>query len=696
MSVASTSGSTPQPERATPSGTPNSVSCERCRRRKIKCDKHEPCARCIKAGEDCFFPGGGARQKPASKHLVRALQTQVSTLESFIQQLASGDDVARRKLLSNHLSSSCSSSSAPSLPPPLPQPHHPAPETRLDPAGPIVQDTPKATSSPVNSVSPSNASTSGDVVLARAREGRMRKLTARKASQFFGGTSLFQVQLSEKVPTPQAMQHTLTAAPSTQGAIGDYASPSDNFQYHPHDAVCSQLMAIFFQNLYQYNHCIYREYFLRDYDARGGPYYSDVLMYSICAAAALVAEERSLRALYPIFMHHAERLLLNSLDLPDLTTLQSLVVLGHLEIGQGRGSKGWLFCGMACRLTHEMGLHLDPSNWNSKGESTLEREILRRVYWAVFIADKQLSLYFGRPPALYPQEADVRNTIRIPYPPEWQALLDNYISSGVSATAFEDGIAVVGSFVHQVELAKIFHTMIVDVFENRRRPDNNSAAEAAQRIHLSLERWLSALPQKLHWNQWTVGKVPHYVLHLHMLFHTGMIILHRPPRQHLDDESVMHGEDVDICYESLAAILRLTKSYGRYYRYQYLPLDFVHTLSASAGVVMMKRYAEKSSWTETAISRPLELILEAMEAIQDVWPCVLEIKEGILEAMKPQEQPETVQQEYELNFDLMDMLESGAGALPNPWSIATDAPSADLGFLVTDDFLNNSHNWDNA
>lgn len=70
---------------------------------------------------------------------------------------------------------------------------------------------------------------------------------------------------------------------------------------------------------------------------------------------------------------------------------------------------------MAFRLTHEMGLHLDPNNWGDADQPSLDIEILRRVYWAAFFVDKQLSLYFGRLPALYPQESDIRNTIWIPY-----------------------------------------------------------------------------------------------------------------------------------------------------------------------------------------------------------------------------------------------------------------------------------------
>lgn len=35
-----------------------------------------------------------------------------------------------------------------------------------------------------------------------------------------------------------------------------------------------------------------------------------------------------------------------------------------------------------------MGLHLDPEYWKTPHESDVEREVLRRVYWGAFIADK--------------------------------------------------------------------------------------------------------------------------------------------------------------------------------------------------------------------------------------------------------------------------------------------------------------------
>lgn len=623
-------------------------------------------------------------RRPASRKHVQALESQVAHLEALIKKLKAADDATRHVLLGTE------------------------PADGVSPAQSSVHG---ATVSAASPSSPSPAE-SGSLVIARAREGRLRKLAARKSTQFYGGTSLFQSIVSDSPNT--AVAATEASVPSSGGdefCLNRGAPPPAApcyFPFHAKDETCRRLMATFFKHVYQYNMCIYREWFLRDYAVEGGgPYYSEPLMYSICAVGATVSEDKSLRQLSRLFASRAEKLVLDSLELPDLTTLQALVLLGHLEIGQGHGSKGWLYCGMAFRLTHEMGLHLDPDNWNiSKTDSSADREILRRVYWAVFIADKQLSLYFGRPPALYPHEADVRNTIRIPYPPEWESLLDTYISRGTSSTAFEDSPTVVGAITHQVELAKILHTMIVDVFEDRRRHPRcpASAAAAAQQVHTALVRWLGQLPQKLHWNQWTVGQVPPYVLHLHMLFHTAMIILHRPPRQHLDDESVARSEGVEVCYQSLAAILRLLKSYGRYYRFETLPLDFVHTLSAAAECVMMRRYMERSSWDDRDVARPLGQILDVMLTVQEIFPCMREIRDSILETIKEgscdgggggSEEAEGPGVAME-QLDLINLLQSGA--VPFPGAVwcpdgAGSVEGAELGFLVTEDFLNEQYSW---
>lgn len=594
----------------------------------------------------------------------------------------------------------------PNSPPPLPTPQ----------TNPAIHSSPNQAVSVTESVT--TPSDSGSLILARAREVRMRKLTTSTCTQFYGGTSLFQMQLSGNSNTPASM--TGQSPASTHNMVPSGIVESEylqQFRFDPKDETCRKLIATFFLNCYPFHMYVYREWFLRDYDVGHGPYYSEPLLYSICAVGALVSPDPTHRALSAIFSNKASALVLQSLNLPDITILQALIMLGCLEISQGRSSKGWLYCGMAFRLTHEMGLHLDPNNWNRHtSESSVDREILRRVYWAVFIVDKQLSMYFGRPPALYPHEADVKDTIRIPYPDEWQRLLDLYVCKGTSPTAFEDGIPLVACFIHQVKLSKILHTMIVDVFENRRR--NDAASEAASQVHVALVRWLSELPAKLHWNQWSVGQFPPHVLHLHMLFHTTMIILHRPPRQRLDDRAVQTSEAVEICCQSLGALLKLIRSYGRYYAFEYLPLDFVQTLACAAEVIMIKRYIDKAGWEERDVAAGMGLVLEVMGKLEGVAPSVGEIRESIVASMEagraevgenrtaPGENGREgdTAQEYQapqypplLDLDFGALCQPAAGPFPDiEWDhegMGGRVEGADLGFLVTDDFLNEHFSW---
>lgn len=281
--------------------------------------------------------------------------------------------------------------------------------------------------------SPSEKSDSIPIPI-RSRAGHLRKLRDGKAAEFYGATSFIQISPSDgqihPPDTPRLEVEQPVSAHNPAMHIARLEDPilEDHLAFSPQSEMCRHLMATFFQTQYQYHMCLYREYFLRDYDAGQGPYYSDLLMYAICSMGALASEVDGMRELGDVFYNMAQELLYRSaLETPNLTTLQALILLGHREIGLGKASKGWLFSGMAFRLAHEMGLHLDPNNWKASSDSRVEREILRRTYWAAFLADKQLSLYFGRPPALYPGESDVRDTERIPYPPEWESLLNTYI-----------------------------------------------------------------------------------------------------------------------------------------------------------------------------------------------------------------------------------------------------------------------------
>ena len=56
-----------------------------------------------------------------------------------------------------------------------------------------------------------------------------------------------------------------------------------------------------------------------------------------------------------------------------------------------------LYCfisGLAFRLMQEMGLHIDPNHWKTTHDSEVGMEVLRRLYWGCFIADKYVQPAF--------------------------------------------------------------------------------------------------------------------------------------------------------------------------------------------------------------------------------------------------------------------------------------------------------------
>jgi hypothetical protein len=113
-------------------------------------------------------------------------------------------------------------------------------------------------------------------------------------------------------------------------------------------------MSAFFQHAYYYHMVLYREYFLRDYKAGRGPYYSDLLFYAIASMGALVCQDNTARDLSDVFYERAVRLLYGgALDSPNITTIQALLLLGQRDVGRGKQSQGWLLTGP--RLFHRQG-----------------------------------------------------------------------------------------------------------------------------------------------------------------------------------------------------------------------------------------------------------------------------------------------------------------------------------------------------
>ncbi|KAJ5693386.1 hypothetical protein N7462_002809 [Penicillium macrosclerotiorum] len=185
--------------------------------------------------------------------------------------------------------------------------------------------------------------------------GSLLRMKEGIASQFFGDTSFYPIvpcideDLEEDLkPTRPESAIEAQKAAST-GAIAECASDVISVRgLTPHSPICEQAMSAFFQHAYYYHMVLYREYFLRDYKAGKGLYYSEALLYAIVSIGAVISNNDSLRDLAEVFSDHAERLIYSgALHSPNITTIQALLLMGQFQIGRRNETKGWLFTGLS-------------------------------------------------------------------------------------------------------------------------------------------------------------------------------------------------------------------------------------------------------------------------------------------------------------------------------------------------------------
>lgn len=94
---------------------------------------------------------------------------------------------------------------------------------------------------------------------------------------------------------------------------------------------------------------------------------------------------------------------------PQLSTLQSaLLYLHKTNLDRCRSASSdtpfvWSFVGSIIGLTHSLGLHLECRMF---GIPAWEKRLRRRLWWAVLIEDRWMSLLLGRPPYIRRNEWD--------------------------------------------------------------------------------------------------------------------------------------------------------------------------------------------------------------------------------------------------------------------------------------------------
>lgn len=84
-----------------------------------------------------------------------------------------------------------------------------------------------------------------------------------------------------------------------------------------------------------------------------------------------------------------------AVDVPDVLTVQTLLIIAINEWGVGNGYKAWMYSGMAIRMMQSLLILIKPGTLLE-----LEQEVQNRTLWSCFILDRLIFCGKSQPPAL--------------------------------------------------------------------------------------------------------------------------------------------------------------------------------------------------------------------------------------------------------------------------------------------------------
>lgn len=284
----------------------------------------------------------------------------------------------------------------------------------------------------------------------------------------------------------------------------------------------------------------------------GGPYCSDFMLYAIFACSSKFSQAPEVRDNQDDrstsgrrFFRHCDELLARDglLTKPHITTIVGLLLLGSTYNARGDTSKGWLYTGYALRMVYDLGLHLDPRHTTDNPE---EIEIRRRVFWGAFVCDKLQSLYLGRPVAISLRDSQVSHEFLDLYEETEPFLQPARISAGIGGltpqavpspglpTGYGDSMPIysVTTFQQLCLLSKVMTTIINRFYVVGATFSN--AQNSLQQVDLALQQWREKLAPELDFQPWLAESQgstplrPPNVMILHNLYHSLIILVHRP------------------------------------------------------------------------------------------------------------------------------------------------------------------------
>ncbi|KAJ5088909.1 hypothetical protein N7456_012525 [Penicillium angulare] len=520
-------------------------ACEFCRRRKIKCDSAKPtCSTCRSNSRVCLYHSGPRKQRPSAAR-IDYLEKEKSALEDVLTRLKNADEVQRRALLDSVVILGGRGSTTHAE-----RERHGGLQLLRGPeadiGSPITQEENNTASGETLDRDTSHIPEHGGNDYSPTSHTEEKETCAidvtrspHASDSIFSSTSVVQSSRSSRAFghensqfNTDALRYQLFANAAMERQREHRLRGLSNIRGVP-AALALHLLDLHWSRQHHTFLLTYRPTFMRELEY-GGPYCSDLLLYTVFACASKFSERPGPETGEQFFARCDELLLREGLIIQSsIPTVIALVMLGSTFIARGMTSKGWLYTGYAMRMVFDLGLYIEPHPENNKFNAE-EIEIRRRVFWGAFVCEKLQSLYLGRPPTIRLQDVHVSQELLDTYEElePWQPY-DDCDSPGAHSISSTLPLAHSVTVFQQLCLLSQIMTQIIDNIYCI----DTTASPALQKIRSlddTLTKWYSNLPAHLIYEPWTKDPLdspttvaPNRIILL-TTYYSLLVLLHRP------------------------------------------------------------------------------------------------------------------------------------------------------------------------
>lgn len=386
----------------------NPRSCVTCRRRKVRCDKREPCSNCVKAHNECVFPPPGrAPRKPRRPHDAELLK-RLRRLESVVDSLGTQVDEDGNV----HPSIEGNANNRRSI----------SETYDLSPQGPARKD--------------SLEHRLGRLLI---KDGRSRYVS----NEFWSSIGEEIADIRYTLDSPSSEEDEDPDSPDSptdglhQGWMFGYSSIMyDMSKLHPSPSQIFIIWEIFKENVDPVLKIVHvptvKNIIMKAaVNASGLSKASESLFYSICFSAIVSMTEDQCKQLlggekdqlmrkyrFAVEQGLARAQFLNS---SNLVVLQAFVMFMISVKFMDTSRSIWALGGLAMQQAQAQGLHRDGSNFNLL---PFETEMRRRIWWHITLLDARASEDHGADPSFHDHFFDTKLPLNVNDEDIWPEMTD--------------------------------------------------------------------------------------------------------------------------------------------------------------------------------------------------------------------------------------------------------------------------------